>query len=75
MSRAGLMGATTGQWQAIDKFFGEQNQASLIEDAMGLLLQDFKSNNTSNNFLQIQIQNYNTSSISKKQEMNRELQD
>lgn len=77
MERAGLAGFTTGAWKAEDKFFGENFEASIIEDAMGLIIGDgsaFK-NNTSGNFLQVKIQNYSKMRDGQKVTANKNLQD
>ena len=75
MEMAGLSGLSTGSWQAIDKFFDENAQKSLIEDAMGLVLGDSKEwKGSSNNFLQVQIQNYSKANPAKQQALNKELQ-
>ena len=60
MQRAGLAGFQTGAWQATDKFFGETSQASIIEDAMGLLLdgvEDFEK--PLGNFITVKAKGYN----------------
>ena len=75
MERAGLTGLSTGSWQAIDRFFGEQAQSSLIEDAMGILLDgNAQWKNSRGNFLQVQVQNYNTATVANKQLLDKELQ-
>lgn len=77
MQRAGLAGFTTGAWKAEDKFFGENFEASIIEDAMGLILGDgskFKGD-TSGNFLKLKIQNYSKMSVSNKIKADTQLQD
>lgn len=76
MERAGLTGLATGAWQATDKFFGEESQKSIIEDAMGLLLDGTQQlNNSSNNFLTVSIRNYNKAGENAKAVMDKELQE
>lgn len=75
MEMAGLTGFSTGSWQAVDKFFGEKAQSSIIEDAMGLLMdgtQHLKGG--SSNFLSVQIQNYNKLNTAGKRQADAELQ-
>lgn len=76
MQMAGLSGFSTGSWQAKDKFFGEEAQASIIEDAMGLLLNgNQKLSGGNKNFLEIKIQKYNKANASKKKQLDKNLQD
>lgn len=77
LMRAGLVGFSTGAWQAQDKFFNEDSATSIIEDAMGFLVPangNF-SNNSKDNFLGVKIQNYSSMSKSNKQKVNRQLQE
>ena len=76
MMRSGLAGFTTGAWKAEDKFFGENFEASIIEDAMGLLLNNQSFNNiSSNNFLTLKIEGYKHKSPKNKQKADKNLQD
>ena len=76
MLRAGLAGFQTGQWQAIDKFFGESSQTFLIEDAMGLLLENAETfEQPQDNFIQVQIQGYKQANQEGKAQANKQLQD
>lgn len=76
MEMAGLSGFSTGSWQATDKFFGEKAQASIIEDAMGLLLDGTKKFAGSNkNFLELKVKGYKNAGSTKKQELDKELQE
>lgn len=76
MQRAGLAGFQTGAWQATDMFFGETAQASIIEDAMGLLLdgvQDFEQ--PLGNFLTVKAKGYNQAKKPQQQAIDKKLQD
>lgn len=73
---SGLEGFSTGAWQATDKFFGEKAQASIIEDVMGLLLDGTKKFTSSNkNFLELKIKRYKEANSTRKQELDKELQE
>lgn len=75
MARAGLAGFTTGAWQAEDKFFGEDFETSIIEDAMGLLKLDQQfTNNSLDNFLKVKIVGYSRMSSKNQKKANKQLQ-
>lgn len=65
-TQAGLTGFSTGSWQAIDKFFNETIESSIIEDVMGLLSNDqFDQSTTSKNSLQVRAIGYTASATKK----------
>lgn len=77
VARAGLAGFTTGAWQAEDKFFGENFETSIIEDAMGLLLggQELDKETAMDNFLRVRVRGYSQMSKEGKVTANQKLQE